>query len=152
MGGIWFFQKDTERGKNKIVWPAVKNCFRYHTGTLLFGSFILALVQFIRYLMKYFEKQAEVQKNKVMVVILKIVQCCIWCFEKCIKFLNKNAYIQTALLGTPFCKSAWNAFNLILRNAVRFGMVAMLGSVVHYLGILFVVMATAVVGYFVLMG
>merc|ERR1712096_164363 len=117
--GIWFFSHDDERGKKKCVRPAVWNCFRYHMGSLLLGSFILAVVQFIRYLMKYFEKQAEVQKNKIMQIVLKIVLCCIPCFEKCIKFLNKNAYIQIALLGKNFCSSAMEAFSLIARNFLR---------------------------------
>ena len=31
------------------------------------------------------------------------------------KFLNKNAYIQTAIFGTSFCTSSKEAFFLILR-------------------------------------
>merc|ERR1712014_188487 len=106
--------------------------------------------QFIRYLMKYFEKQAQAQKNRVMVLILKCVQCCIWCFEKSIQFLNKNAYIQTALMGTNFCTSAKKAFFLILRNALRFGTMAVLGSVIHGIGFICIMAGTAVVGYFLM--
>ena len=32
-----------------------RNVFRYHLGSLAFGSFIIAVIQFIRYLMKYYE-------------------------------------------------------------------------------------------------
>jgi len=100
--GIWFFSTDVERRKfasrGGVVSRAVKIVLRYHMGSLALGAFIVAVVQFIRYCMKYLEKQAQAQKNKVMVLILKGVQCCLWCFEKCIKFLNKNAYIQIALL------------------------------------------------------
>lgn len=39
----------------------------------------------------------------------------------------RNAYIQIALMGTNFCTSAKKAFFLILRNAFRFGTVAILG-------------------------
>lgn len=39
--------------------------------------------------------------------------------EKCIKFLNKNAYIQCAIHGYSFCKAARTAFFLILRNCLR---------------------------------
>ena len=39
----------------------------------------------------------------------------------------RNAYIQIALMGTNFCTSAKKAFFLILRNAFRFGVVAVLG-------------------------
>lgn len=32
-----------------------RNVFRYHLGSLAFGSFIIAVIQFIRALMKYYE-------------------------------------------------------------------------------------------------
>lgn len=126
---------------------AIKTVFRYHLGTVAVGSFIIAVIQFIRYLMKYFEKQAEAQKNRVMVLVLKIVQCCIWCFEKCVKFLNKNAYIQTALMGTSFCTSAKKAFHLILRNILRFGTLAVLGGVISFIGFVCITVGTVFVGY-----
>lgn len=56
---------------------------------------------------------------QIAVAILCVLQCCLWCMEKCIKFLNKNAYIQTAIHGYDFCKSARTAFFLILRNCLR---------------------------------
>lgn len=34
-------------------------------------------------------KQAKQAKNKVLVMVLKICGCIIWCFEQCVKFLNK---------------------------------------------------------------
>mmetsp|Transcript_12770 Transcript_12770/g.32197 ORF Transcript_12770/g.32197 Transcript_12770/m.32197 type:complete len:969 (-) Transcript_12770:8-2914(-) len=145
--GIWFFTKKEDKGKVSVVPQALRTIFRYHVGSVLFGSFIVALVQFIRYLMKYFEKQAEAQKNRIMVYILKCVQCCIWCFEKCIKFLNKNAYIQIALCGTNFCKSAKEAFFLIARNFLRFGAIAALSGIIHGIGFVCIMSGTAVAGY-----
>jgi len=82
--------------------------------------------------------------------IFKVLGYLLWCFEKCVKFLNKNAYIQVALRGTPFCTSAKNAFFLILRNIVRFGAMAMLGACVRVIGELFVTVATTLVGYLIL--
>eukprot|EP00428_Durinskia_dybowskii_P011728 CAMPEP_0170225016 /NCGR_PEP_ID=MMETSP0116_2-20130129/12214_1 /TAXON_ID=400756 /ORGANISM="Durinskia baltica, Strain CSIRO CS-38" /LENGTH=978 /DNA_ID=CAMNT_0010475731 /DNA_START=21 /DNA_END=2957 /DNA_ORIENTATION=+ len=145
---IWFFAK--ERGKKWILPTAVKTIFRYHLGSVLFGSFIVAVVQFIRYCLKYLEKQAQAQKNRVMELILKALQCCMWCFEKCIKFLNKNAYIQICLTGNNFCVSAKTAFFLIFRNMVRFGVVTALGGIVHLIGFLFIVSGTCMVGYLML--
>lgn len=144
---VWFFTR--EKGKRSVVPGALKTVFRYHLGSVLFGSFIVAVIQFIRYLMAYFEKQAQAQKNRVMVLVLKILQCCIWCFEKCVQFLNKNAYIQIALLGKPFCTSAKKAFFLILRNALRFGTVAVLGNIIHGIGFLCIISGTTVSGYFI---
>lgn len=131
---------------------SVYNAFRYHLGSAAFGAFIIAVIQLIRYLLKYYEKQAKAQKNRILVCILKVLQCFIWCFEKCVKFLNKNAYIQIALYGTPFCTSAKKAFFLILRNALRFGTIAILGSVIHIIGIMFIVAGTGILGYFILSG
>jgi len=142
---LWFFAKD--KTSEFVVKRGVVTIFRYHVGTVAFGSFVVAVVQFIRYLMYYFEQQAKAQKNRVMVLVLKALQCCIWCFEKCLKFLNKNAYIQTALHGTNFCTSAKKAFHLILRNALRFGTMAVLGSVVHAIGFFSIVSGTGCIGY-----
>merc|ERR1712107_552893 len=57
-----------------------------------------------------------------------------------------------ALLGTNFCISAKNAFQLILRNIIRFGVVTALSGVVHGIGFVFIMAATAAFGYFVLSG
>merc|ERR1719355_388518 len=91
-------------------------------------------------------------KNKLAACVLRIVQCCLWCLEKCIKFLNKNAYIQIALMGTAFCTSAKNAFFLILRNAARFMVITMLSHLVHFIACGLIIVSTAVLGYFILLG
>lgn len=149
---IWFFAPREEKSKQRTVRQSIWVAFRYHTGSLAFGAFILAVVQFIRWLAYYFEKQAKAQHNQVMQYILKCAQCILWCIEKCIKFLNKNAYIQVAILGTSFCTSAKNAFQLITRNFARFGVLATLGSVIYLLGFVFIMVFTSVLGYFVLLG
>jgi len=150
---IWFFRGPDERSNwfkpTGLVPRSIGTVFRYHLGSVAFGSFIVAVVQFIRYLMKYFEKQAGAQGNRVMVLILKILQCCIWCFEKCVQFLNKNAYIQIALLGKPFCTSAKKAFWLIMRNALRFATVAVLSWGIHAIGYLMIISGSMVCGYYV---
>lgn len=149
---VWFFAPRAQKAKVPSVRTSVWNCFRFHAGSLAFGAFILAAVQFIRYAAMYFEQQAKAQKNKVMVLVLKAVQCFLWCVEKCIKFLNKNAYIQIAILGKNFCRSAKAAFFLIARNFARFGVVATLGSIIHFLGFVFIMVLTVLLGYFILQG
>merc|ERR1712196_204328 len=103
-----------------------------------------------RYALMYLERQFNASKNRVAAIVMRVVACLLWCLEKCIKFINKNAYIQIALLGKPFCASAKNATFLILRNMARFGWIALLGGIINFLGLAFVVVATAVVGYYIL--
>ena len=70
-----------------------------------------------------------------------------WCFEKFMKFLNKNAYIQTAIYGYSFCKAARSAFFLLLRNILRVTAVNMVAEFVLLLGKLFAPRNFLVVGF-----
>jgi len=148
--GVWFFTPNDQKGRKRVIGQSIFNACRYHLGTVAFGALIIATVKLIRWICFYFQKQAEAQKNYIMALILKVVQCIIWCFEKCLKFLNKNAYIQTALLGTTFCTSAKNAFFLIARNILRFGTVTFLSNIVHAIGFFFICASSSVAGYFIL--
>ena len=66
----------------------------------------------------------------ILKVILKCLQCCVACFEKFMKFININAYIETgrnfqfvdnhkylflAIYGYNFCRAAMKAFQLLVR-------------------------------------
>lgn len=35
-------------------------------------------------------------QNKFAKFLLRCLKCCFWCLEKCIKFLNRNAYIMVS--------------------------------------------------------
>eukprot|EP00953_Heterococcus_sp_UTEX-ZZ885_P021178 11826-Heterococcus_DN1.PRE.1 len=58
------------------------------------------------------------------------------------KFLNKNAYIQTALFSTSFCKSSREAFYLIARNIARVGAVGVISEFVIMIMKLVICLAT----------
>lgn len=149
---VWFFAPHDEKRKKASVCAASKTVFRYHLGSLAFGSFILAVVQFLRFLAYYFEKQAQAQKNKIGQIIAKVVGWFLWCMEKSVNFLNKMAYIQVALMGTNFCTSAWNALRLIMRMPFMIAFVKFLSSFVHLIGCAFITISTAVLGYFIVSG
>ena len=93
---------------------------------------MIAIIKMIRTMLQYIhDKVKESGADNVAVkVILCLCKCCFWCLEKFMKFINRNAYILTAINGTNFCSSAREAFNLILRNCVR---VVVLDKVVDFL-------------------
>ncbi len=93
----------------------------------------------------------EKQNNKCVAAILGALSCLIACFECCVQFMNKNAYIQTAIRGTNFCRSANNAFSLIARNAARFFVAVTLSYAVHFVGKIFIAVFTTIAGYLILM-
>jgi len=122
----WSRNKTSEEMGRFPVLTSFKNCFRYHFGSLAFGAFIIAVVQFIRAALLYLDHQTQdLQKsNLVLKVVMKVVQCCLWCLEKCLRFLSKNAYILIAMKGHSFCASAKDAFKILLCNIAQVGAVS----------------------------
>jgi hypothetical protein len=112
----------------------MRTTFLCHMGTAAFGSLIIAIIQTIRAYIAYIQRHAKKTGNKLMQWIACCLQCCMWCLEKVMKFMNKNAYIQTAIYGYSFCKAARCAFFLIARNILRFGAVSIVGDFVLFLG------------------
>lgn len=58
----------------------------------------------------------------------------LWCLDKYIKFITKNAFIQIALSSKNFCSACWASFFLIVRNAGRFGSATIIGWIMMMLG------------------
>jgi hypothetical protein len=129
----------------------VYRAFRYHLGSLAFGSFILAVVQAVKYILIYLRNYVKAhtgeEVSKLVQYLLKCLQCYILCFERFVKFLNKNAYIQIALHSTSFCTAARDAFFLILRNAGRFATLGSIGAVFLFLGRWTIAIASTYGGY-----
>ena len=62
------------------------------------------------------KKLKEKTDNPVADFIMMCLKCCFWCLEKCLRFVNKNAYIMIAIYGKNFCHSAKDAIFLLARN------------------------------------
>ena len=86
-----------------------------------------------------------------MKIVVCCVRCCIWCLDTCVKHITKNAYIQIAITGENFCKSAWLTFWLIVRNAGRFTVVSGIGFILMFLGKAVVIILSGWIGYLILM-
>uniref|UniRef100_A0A671RHC4 Choline transporter-like protein n=1 Tax=Sinocyclocheilus anshuiensis TaxID=1608454 RepID=A0A671RHC4_9TELE len=111
---------------------------RYHTGSLAFGSLILAIVQIIRVLLEYIDHKLKAE-NKFAKFLLCCLKCCFWCLEKFIKFMNRNAYIMVAIYGKNFCRSARDAFFLLMRNVIRVVVLDKVTDFILFLGKLLIV-------------
>lgn len=143
----WSREKNSaEMGKFPILY-SFKNCFRYHFGSLAYGSLIIAIVQFIRAILLYIDHQTQgIQKSNLVVkVAMKIVQCCMWCLEKCLKFLSKNAYIMVAMNGKGFCTSAKDAFKMIFSNMGQVATVSMVSFLLLSAGKIAIAMACTII-------
>lgn len=79
-------------------------------------------------------------------VAFLVIRCCLWCFEKCLKFLSKNAYIIIAMQGSSFCSASIEAFKILLKNVAR---VAVVNSISFFLLFLVKTTITLAVGVIV---
>jgi len=131
---------------------SIKNASIFHLGTIAFGSLIIAIIRFIRAILDFVEKKLKMYNNDLTRCLLCMCKCCLWCLERFMRFINRNAYIMTAIKSTNFCMSASQAFNLLMRNILR---VVVLNKVVDFLLFLGKVVIMAGVGtmsYFVFSG
>jgi len=136
----WYFSKpgDKKSPPKHAVVLATWRVFRYHLGSLAFGSLIVAIVQIIRVIFRRLEQRINKLKNKQVKYLTRTIHVVLACLEKIIKFINKNAYIMIAIHGSNFCNSAQRAFKLILTNILRVGAVNALGTFVLFLGKVFI--------------
>mmetsp|Transcript_26387 Transcript_26387/g.59980 ORF Transcript_26387/g.59980 Transcript_26387/m.59980 type:complete len:916 (-) Transcript_26387:201-2948(-) len=151
----WYWTLDKKAGlKKHPVLSSTSRYVRYHIGTVAVGSFIIAVVQFIRIVMNYYLNQVKKLENnpamkRLIAVMQCIINCCMWCIEKVIGFINKTAYIMAATHGYSFCKGAWKGFLLIMRNLLQIAAINMITPFFLFLGKLFITLTTLAICYLI---
>lgn len=143
----WAFSKPKDIPTFPLM-GSVWRCFRYHLGSLAFGSLIIAIIQIIRVLLEYIDGKLKGSENPVAKFFMKCMKCCFWCLEKFLRFLNKNAYIMIAAHGKNFCTSAKNAFMLIMRNVVRVVVIDKVTDFLLFIGKLVIVAGAGALSFF----
>lgn len=146
----WYFTKNKSRIGSWTVLGSIVDVCWYHAGTAAYGSLIIAIIQIIRAVIMKLQKEAKKAESKIAQCLLCCCQCCFWCLETCMKFINKNAYIQTAIFSTSFCKSCRESFALIFRNAARVAAITYVSAAVLIVGKLFISAVVTIVGYYII--
>lgn len=151
---IWYFNHD-KGTEGHFILKSFKRAFRYHLGSIAFGSLIIAIVRFIMFLFERFKKRMEKsigksQPNKCFKCVMCCIGCCLKCIEKVLEYINKHAYIMIAIKGDCFCTAAWEGFALTVRNLGRFSVLALLGKLFCNIGTLFITAASGIMGYLVI--
>ena len=92
---------------------------RYHLGTLAFGALILTICRIIRIILEIIHEKLKKANNQFANAVMCCCNCFFYLLENFLKFINTNAYIMCAVHGKGFCRSARDAFNLLMRNVLR---------------------------------
>ncbi|XP_044756952.1 choline transporter-like protein 1 [Coccinella septempunctata] len=141
----WYFTRD----KTRLGWPiyrSIQNLIRYHLGSVALGSLVIAVVQFIRIILKFIEAKLKGREGSCARSVLRCCQCCLYCFEKILKYLTRNAYIEVAAYGYSFCKGGRQAFRLLVANALRVAAINSIGDITLFLGKVVTVIVTVFTG------
>ena len=99
-----YTEKDIKNAKRKTRYccPVITGyCWGlgYHLGSIALGAFIIAFIWSLRITMGYLHRRlADVglTKNKVVNVFINSVHCFLACFERFIRFVNKQAFIYVS--------------------------------------------------------
>ena len=139
-GWYWTFDKENNTPNSSII-SSLYRTVRYHLGTLAFGSLVLSIVRMIRVMIEYVEDKLKKygEDNPVVKAVSCLCKCCFYCLENFIKFINRNAYIMTAVYGNSFCSGARRAFSLLARNMVRVVVLDKVTDFILFIGKLIVV-------------
>lgn len=112
----WYFSRDVT-GPRPTGIPALTSLFRAVTtsfGSLAFGSLLIAVVEFLNFILQHAKRTNS--KNKLVVYVASCLQCVLGCIESIVRYVNKFAYIYVAMHGHSFCTAARECFDLISRN------------------------------------
>ncbi|XP_068175377.1 choline transporter-like protein 5-B isoform X4 [Antennarius striatus] len=131
------------------LYSSFSRAIRYHTGSLAFGSLILAVVQMVRIVFEYLSRNVKGSQNACARFLLCCLKCCFWCLERFIRFMNRNAYIMIAIYGRNFCTSSKDAFFLLMRNAIRVAVLDKVTDFLLFLGKLLISGSVGVLAFFV---
>lgn len=142
----YYFTRNKSQMPATPILSAMARTFRYHLGTVAKGSFIITLVKIPRLILTYIHSQLKGKENACARCMLKTCVCCLWCLEKCLAYLNQNAYTATAINSTSFCTSARDAFIILVENALRVAAINTIGDFVLFLAKVLVVSCTAFAG------
>ncbi|KAM9329631.1 choline transporter-like protein 1 [Gastrophryne carolinensis] len=142
------------RNKNNLpftpIIASVNRLIRYHLGTVAKGAFIITLVKIPRMILMYIHTQLKGKENACARCMLKSCICCLWCLEKCLAYLNQNAYTATAINSTNFCTSAKDALVILVENVLRVATINTVGDFVLFLGKILIVSTTGLAGIMLL--
>jgi len=143
--GDWYFSRKGEDGQRlrgekpdqlskRPIWGSVVRTTWYHSGSIAFGACIIAVIQFIRSCLAYFEKQMGKEGSWMQKYCMRLLHCILWCLECCMDAINKRALILIALKGDPFCVAAPRAFKIIWENLVRVSVMCLFTGIVILVG------------------
>uniref|UniRef100_A0A7S0NU97 Choline transporter-like protein n=1 Tax=Calcidiscus leptoporus TaxID=127549 RepID=A0A7S0NU97_9EUKA len=153
----WYFKR-AQLGSFPVA-VALGTTLRYHTGSVALGSLLITALKFVRIVFLFLRRRtrflgkrcAPKCGSRFARALCCYVECCLACFEKCLRALCRYAYTQLMISGHPFCKSAAEAFTLLTANLAGAATLRVIAAAYLALGKLLVAAACGTVGALILL-
>ena len=118
----YYFNSNAEQEGQAELLYSVKLAHIYHTGSIAAGAFIIALIEFIKFIFLYLAKKAEKASggNKLIKAVVCVAECILSCIEKICDYVNQAAFAYIAITGDGFCEGAWKGFLLNVKHMLAF--------------------------------
>ncbi|XP_048851989.1 choline transporter-like protein 1 isoform X2 [Brienomyrus brachyistius] len=142
----YYFTRDKSKMHGTPILTSVFRLVRYHLGTVAKGSFTITQVKIPHLIAMYIHNRLKGKENAVARCLQKICIFCLWCLEKCLSYVNQNAYTATAINSTSYSTSARDALLILVDNALRVAAISTVGEFILFMGKILVVSCTAFVG------
>ncbi|CAK9091013.1 Choline transporter-like protein 2 (Solute carrier family 44 member 2) [Durusdinium trenchii] len=145
----WYW-RDKANPESVSVLGAFRRTLFWHFGSVCFGALLIAVVHFVRVMVAYMNKQTKrlQQHNAIVGVLMTVLSCCLWCFERVLRFITETAYIMIAIHGCSFCHGAKKAVKVVTSgNLAKVVTVHVITRVISSLSILVIVAAATSVEF-----
>lgn len=146
--------RGSEEGKltERPVVASFWRYLRYHTGTVIAGAFIIAVVNFIRACIEYAEQQAKKASESQSETAKRMqacIFCCLRCLAKCIHDcldqISKYSFVYSSIYGSNFLVSSCNSFRIVFNNLSSVAAVSMVGDIIIGIGKIFICVCTTAI-------
>eukprot|EP00743_Colponemidia_sp_Colp-15_P012398 GILK01014093.1.p1 GENE.GILK01014093.1~~GILK01014093.1.p1 ORF type:complete len:441 (+),score=68.54 GILK01014093.1:162-1325(+) len=122
------YERGNSSGRLKGTAPgtfcrAICVAIRYHFGTIIFGALLIAIIQFIRAVVLYLEKEFldKWKDNATVKIALCCLNCLLACIERIIRAVSKGAFVITCITNDSFCPAAQESLGIMISNIVQVG-------------------------------
>lgn len=133
----YYYNSSPAKGEGSAqVMLGFKFAYMNHMGSIAFGSFIIAVVRFIKIVFLYAaQKFAKASgENVIAKTVVKVGMCVLSCIERVCDYINSSAYAYIAVSGKGFCHSALSAFLLQLKHLTKFAFANLIAKVFIFIG------------------
>ena len=90
-------------------------------GLITVTSLIMTPLYIFIIFMEYLDRKAKADQTSVGFLwrcIIKCMKCCLWCFEKIMKYLNKVLLTMSQIYNTGWCKSAQLTMSVLMKDLI----------------------------------